>query len=151
MPDKLNVLILATLRIPRCCCGCSKTSRPRALRRPKGRSTPGGAREINRTVHDNLEESKSVYDFVVALCISLGAAPSDMVPFEKYAAAAQGLSRPSSAARALFAGAQYIERADMLVQPIARQKGRSHPVIDSTVAVVDALLERNRTRSIPVQ
>jgi hypothetical protein len=62
--------------------------------------TPGGAREINRTVHDDLEESRLVYDFVVDLCVSLGAAPSDMVPFDKYAAAAQGLLRPSSAARA---------------------------------------------------
>ena len=109
--------------------------------------TPAGAREINRTVHDDLAESRSVYDFVVGLCVSLGAAPADMVPFEKYAAAAQGLSRPSSAARALFAGAQNIERADKLVQLIARQKGRSHPVIDATVALVDAQLERNRRPS----
>ena len=35
------------------------------------------------------------------LCVKLGAAPDDLVPFEKYAAAAQGLTRPSSAARAL--------------------------------------------------
>jgi hypothetical protein len=106
--------------------------------------TPAGAREINRTVHDDLAESRSVYEFVVELCISLGAAPADLVPFEKYAAAAQGLSRPSSAARALFAGAQHIERADKLVQLIARQRGRSHPVLDATVALVDAQLERNR-------
>jgi len=113
--------------------------------------TPGGAREINRTVHDDLAESRSVYNFVVDLCVSLGAAPSDMVPFEKYAAAAQGLSRPSSAARALFAGVQNIERADKLVQLIGRQTGRSHPVIDATVALVDALLERNRKPAVPVR
>jgi hypothetical protein len=113
--------------------------------------TPDGPREISRTVHGDLEESRSVYDFVVDLCVSLGAAPSDMVPFEKYAAAAQGLSRPSSAARALFAGVQNIERADKLVQLIARQKGRSHPVIDSTVALVDSLLERNRRAAAPVR
>jgi hypothetical protein len=106
--------------------------------------TPTGPREINRTVHDNLDESRSVYDFVAGLCVSLGADPSDMVPFEKYAAAAQGLSRPSSAARALFAGAQNIERADKLVQLIGRQKGKSHPVLDATVALVDAQLQRNR-------
>jgi hypothetical protein len=50
-----------------------------------------------------------------------------LVPFEKYAAAAQSLSRPASAARALFNGAPNIERADKLVQLIARQKGLSHP------------------------
>jgi hypothetical protein len=46
------------------------------------------------------------------VCIELGAAPADLVPFEKYAAAASGLTKPSSAARALFAGAPNIERVD---------------------------------------
>ena len=36
---------------------------------------------------------------------SLGAADEDMVPFDKYAQAAEGLGKASSAARALFAGA----------------------------------------------
>src|SRR5436305_7617415 len=44
---------------------------------------------------------RSVYNFVFDLCVKLGAAPSDLVPFEKYAAAAQSLTRPASAARAL--------------------------------------------------
>jgi hypothetical protein len=109
--------------------------------------TRDGARTIQEAVHSNLEESRSVYDFVVDLCLSLGASRSDLVPFEKYAAAAQGLSRPSSAARALFGGAPYIERADMLVQLVARQRGRSHPVIDATVALVSAQLELNRKKA----
>jgi hypothetical protein len=109
--------------------------------------TKDGPRPINQSVHDDPEEARSVYDFVVDLCLLLGAAPSDLVPFDKYAAAARGLSKPSSAARALFAGAPYIERADKLVQLIARQKGRSHPVIDTTVDLVDAQLERNRRSS----
>jgi hypothetical protein len=107
--------------------------------------TKDGPRPINQSVHDDPEEARSVYYFVVNLCLSLGAAPSDLVPFDKYAAAARGLSKPSSAARALFAGALYIERADKLVQLIARQKGFSHPVIDTTVGLVDAQLERNRS------
>jgi hypothetical protein len=106
--------------------------------------TEQGPRPINQSVHDDPEEARSVYDFVLNLCISLGAAPSDLVPFDKYAAAARILSKPSSAARALFAGAPYIERADKLVQLIARQKGLSHPVIDATVGLVDARLEHNR-------
>ncbi len=73
--------------------------------------------------------------------------PADLVPFEKYAAAAQSLSRPSSAARALFAGAPNIERADKLVQLIATQKGLSHPVIDANVALVDELLAVNRKKA----
>src|SRR5215475_14360189 len=100
--------------------------------------TKDGARMIKDAVHSNLEESKSVYNFVVDLCVKLGASRDDLVPFEKYAAAAQGLTRPSSAARALFNGAPNIERADKLVQLIAKQKGLSHPVIDATVALVDA-------------
>ena len=59
-------------------------------------------------------------------------------------AAALGLASPSSAARALYGGAQNIERVDRLVQSIARQKGLSNQVVDETVALVDAQLELNR-------
>ena len=76
----------------------------------------------------------------------LGAKPSDLVPFEKYAAAAQSLSRPASAARALQNGAPNIERADKLVQLIARSKGFTHPAIDAQVALVDRRLEANRQK-----
>ena len=89
----------------------------------------------------------SVYNFVFDLCVKLGASPSDLVPFEKYAAAAQSLSRPASAARALQNGAPNIERADKLVQLIAKQKGMSHPAIDAQVALVDARIEANRKKA----
>jgi hypothetical protein len=52
--------------------------------------------------------------------VKLGANEKDMVPFEKYANAALSLGSPSSAARALAAGAPNIERVDRLVQSIAR-------------------------------
>src|ERR1041384_8704964 len=73
-------------------------------------------RPIKEAVHRDLEASRSVYNWVVKLCVSLGANEKDLVPFEKYAAAAQGLANPSSAARALFGGAPNIERVDRLVQ-----------------------------------
>ena len=98
-------------------------------------------------MHSDPEASRAVYDFVREVCLKLGAAPEDLVPFEKYAAAAKGLVRPSSAARALFAGAQAIERVDKLVQAVAAQKGMRHPVIDETVALVDAQLTRNRKKA----
>ena len=79
--------------------------------------------------------------------MKLGADRSDLVPFEKYAAAAQSLSRPASAARALNNGVPNIERADKLVQLIARQKGMTHPVIDRIVALVDTRLESNRKKA----
>ncbi len=109
--------------------------------------TASGMRTAQEAVYSNIEESKSIYNFVNDICISLGAAPSDLVAFEKYAAAAQSLTRPASAARALQNGAKNIERADKLVQLIARQNGRAHPAIDAIVALVDRRLEINRQQA----
>jgi hypothetical protein len=69
------------------------------------------------------------------------------VPFEKYADAAQSLTRPASAARALQNGAPNIERADKLVQLIGKQKGMSLPAVDAIVALVDARLDANRKKA----
>jgi hypothetical protein len=109
--------------------------------------TKDDMRTAQEAVHSDIETSRSVYNFVNDLCVKLGANPGDLVPFEKYAAAAQSLSRPASAARALQNGAQNIERADKLVQLIARQKGLSHPVIDGIVTLVDARLDANRKKA----
>jgi hypothetical protein len=102
------------------------------------------ARSIKEAVHSDLDASRKVYNWVVELCVKLGADAADLVPFEKYAAAAQGLVRPSSAARALFAGAPDIERVDRLVQGIAAQKGMRLAAVDDIVALVDARLALNR-------
>jgi hypothetical protein len=109
--------------------------------------TRDGMRTAQEAVYSNLDESRSVYDFVNELCVKLGANPNDLVPFERYAAAAKSLSRPASAARALQNGAPNIERADKLVQLIARQKGLSHPSIEATVTLVDARLDANRKKA----
>jgi hypothetical protein len=109
--------------------------------------TRDGMRTAQEAVHSNLEESRSVYNFVFDLCVKLGADPKDLVPFEKYAAAAESLTRPASAARALQNGAPNIERADKLVQLIAAQKGLRNPVIDATVALVDSRLDANRKKA----
>ena len=61
--------------------------------------------------------------------------------------AALSLVRPASAARALNNGVPNIERADKLVQLIAKQKGLSHPAIDAGVALVDARLDANRKKA----
>ena len=102
------------------------------------------ARSIKEAVHTDIKASETIYNWVRELCVKLGASPDDLVPFEKYAAAANTLVRPSSAARALFAGAPNIERVDRLVQGIAAQKGMRNAVLDETVALVDARLELNR-------
>jgi hypothetical protein len=109
--------------------------------------TADGAVDIKDAVHADLEASRAVYNFVVDLCVKLGANRDDLVPFEKYAAAAQSLTRPSSAARALNNGVPNIERADKLVQLIAAQQGLRNAVIDATAARVDARLEANRKKA----
>ncbi|MDA0998016.1 MAG: hypothetical protein O2944_07400 [Proteobacteria bacterium] len=102
---------------------------------------------IKDAVHADIEKSRAVYQFVVDLCVSLGADAADMVPFEKYANAALSLGSPSSAARALAAGAQYIERTDKLVQQIAAQKSKRSDTVDATVAMVDLWLDKNRKKA----
>jgi hypothetical protein len=109
--------------------------------------TKDGMRSIKDAVHTDIEASRSVYNWVVKLCTSLGAVERDMVPFEKYANAANSLASPSSAARALFGGAPNIERVDRLVKAIAAQKGMHSPVVDEIVALVDARLEANRRKA----
>src|SRR5438477_6428491 len=109
--------------------------------------TKDGMRTAQEAVHSDLDTSRAVYNFVNDLCVKLGAAPNDLVPFEKYAAAAQSLVRPASAARALQNGAPNIERADKRVQLIAKQKGLSHPAIDAQVALVDARIAANRAKA----
>jgi hypothetical protein len=106
--------------------------------------TKDGPRTAKEAVHTNLQESRAVYNWVFDLCVKLGASRDDLVPFEKYAAAADSLTRPSSAARALFAGAPNIERVDRLVQAIGKQHGMQNAVLDEIVAMVDRQLEQNR-------
>ena len=99
---------------------------------------------IREAVHGDVDESRRIYDWVAKLCARLGASHDDLVPFDKYAKAAEGLGKPSSAARALFGGAEHIERVDSLVGGIARQHGLWSEVVHEIVALVDERLARNR-------
>ncbi|HEY9531141.1 MAG TPA: hypothetical protein VIQ55_07105 [Burkholderiales bacterium] len=98
---------------------------------------------IREAVHGNPARSREIYDWVVALCLGLGAEAADLVPFDKYAKAADGLGKPSSAARALFAGAAHIERVDRLVESIASQMSLRCDWLSDIVALVDERLVRN--------
>ncbi len=99
---------------------------------------------IRDAVHTDLDESRRIYDWVGDLCVSLGADRADLVPFEKYAKAAEGLAKPSSAARALAAGATHIERVDLLVKTIAQARGLQDPALDLIVDRVEHHLQKNR-------
>ena len=105
-----------------------------------------GIRSIAEAVHGDLESTQGVYQWVVDLCVSMGAEADDMVPFEKYAQAARSLQSPSSAARALSNGVPNIERVDRLVQALAAQRGLRNPSVDETVGRVDDWLVRNRLK-----
>jgi hypothetical protein len=99
---------------------------------------------ISEAVHGNIDRSREIYEWVWELCTRLGAEDADKVPFEKYARAAEGLAKPSSAARALVAGAEHIERVDCLIRRIAGQLGLQSDTLDEIVTLVDDHLARNR-------
>src|SRR5579863_3198731 len=109
--------------------------------------TKDGAVDIKDAVHSDIATSRAVYNWVCGVCEKIGASGSDLVPFEKYAAAANDLIRPSSAARALNNGAPNIERTDRLVQLIGAQLGMRNPIVDQTVATVDERIAANRKKA----
>jgi len=109
--------------------------------------TPDGVRPIKQAVHGDLAASHALYGFVDELAQKLGADPADQVPFEKYANAALGLLKPSSAARAIDGGATQIERVDKVVQTIAMALGMSNPDVAEGVAIVDARLSQNAKKN----
>ena len=109
--------------------------------------TRTGAQSIRDAVHGDQEKSRQIYTWVEDVIVAVGGAKDDLVPFEKYAAAATNLLKPSSAARALEAGAQNIERVDKLVQSLARAHGMDLPEVNEIVATVDFRLQENRKSS----
>ena len=109
---------------------------------------PDGAQPIRDAVHGDLERSRAIFAHVDAIARRLGAKPADQVPFEKYAAAAESLLKPSSAARAILAGAPVIERVDKLVQLIGQTLGMEDSGFDETVATVDAALADKHVRVV---
>ena len=104
---------------------------------------PNGIRSIKEAVHDDIETSRDIYRSVTDLVVRLGATLDSQVPFEKYAKAAEGLLKPSSAARAIDGGAQHIERVDLLVKLIADQLGMGNPAVDEVVETVTSRIAGN--------
>ena len=105
-----------------------------------------GAQPIRDAVHGDVEKSRKIYEHVDAIAQALGASGDAQVPFEKYARAAESLLKPSSAARAIMAGAPVIERVDLLVQKSSHSLGMGLADIDNTVALVDLALANNRAQ-----
>ena len=106
--------------------------------------TSAGPRTIMDAVHHDHGAAREIYGWVDSVVQRLGAKPEDRVPFEKYAIAAKRLLKPSSAARAVAAGACHIERVDKLVQKIGRSFGMRNESVDESIRTVDAQLAMNR-------
>jgi hypothetical protein len=106
--------------------------------------TRSGMRSIRDAVTSDLELSRDIYSHVGDIIMTLGGDAADLVPFEKYAAAAEQLIKPSSAARAVAAGAAEIERIDLLIQLIGGSLRMNNAAIDEIVATIDKALAANR-------
>jgi len=106
--------------------------------------TPSSVQAIRDAVHSNLEESSNMYAWVDALAKTLGADAADLVPFEKYATAAENLLKPSSVARAIDGGSFSIERVDKLVQMVGAELGIQSDAVDLVVKTVDDRIAQNK-------
>ena len=106
--------------------------------------TAGDPVSIREAVQSDLVLSSEIYSAVVSIVLRLGGSADDLVGFDKYVAATDKLIAPSSVARAIAGGATAVERVDKLVQLIGRQYGITHPIIDRTVALIDAALARTK-------
>ena len=109
----------------------------------------GAIRPIAQAVHDDLTASEALYRLVSELARSLGAREADLVPFEAYAKAAQGLTRPSSLARALVNGATRVERIDLLVMRLLAAQGLYPAPLAPIVAQIETRLAENAAAIIP--
>lgn len=105
---------------------------------------PGGTRSIAEAVMSDTAASRSIYETVTALVGDLGARHEDLVSFDAYTKAAVRLSRPSSLARALAAGATAVERIDRLVLNLIVARELDPLAIAPLVERIDAALRRNR-------
>jgi len=107
---------------------------------------------IHQAVNDNSGQSQVLYDGINAALRDLGAPSEALVPFARYAAAAQQLVRPSSLAMALARGATEVERIDLLVSRLLQFANADSKVIDLMNGISDRIaahLETNRNTAIP--
>lgn len=103
-----------------------------------------GERSIKDAVHGDIEKSRGIYGHVESIVRHFGADADDLVPFEKYAKAAENLLKPSSAARSIASGALAVERVDFLVNSIAEQIGKPNADIANVVNCLNDRLAANK-------
>ena len=103
-----------------------------------------GIQPIHDAVHGNIDIAHQMYHWVDDLAQRLGANKSDQVPFDKYAAAAKQLLKPSSVARAIDGGVTNVERVDRIIQTIGRHLGMLNPTVDAIVTTLDQRIAENK-------
>ena len=97
---------------------------------------------IAEAVHSDPDAARRIYDWVLDLARRLGAPEGVLVPFERYAGVAHGLTLPSSLGRGLAAGATAVERIDLLLADIAREVGIDPAPLGPITARIEAQLAR---------
>ncbi|AXI46737.1 hypothetical protein C1J03_12325 [Sulfitobacter sp. SK012] len=110
----------------------------------------GGPVSIREAVNENLSESRLLYEAVNTCLEALGAPNSSLVPFNSYLQAAGQLSRPSSLARGLAAGATAVERIDVIVLNLMREAKSSPAAINIMTGInarITAALAENHVKS----
>ena len=115
---------------------------------------PTNAKTIRSAVWDDLERSRSIYEWVTELCQKLVVSIDKycdlskvLIPFDRYADAAQQLVYPSSVSRGLLNNATEVERVDRLIQGLARSLNAEDESLNSIVSLVDETLMVNRSVS----
>ncbi|MEP7222261.1 MAG: hypothetical protein ABI673_06290 [Novosphingobium sp.] len=105
--------------------------------------SPDGIRSIGETVLSDPAASAVIYAQVLRLLVAMGADERSLVSFASYARAAEGLTRPSSLARALASGAKAVERIDRLVLNLMHLHGITSPEIEAIVATIERQIAVN--------
>ena len=110
--------------------------------------TKDGMRTAQEAVNSNPEESRSVYNFVVDLCVKLGAKPRRSGAVREICRRRAKPLRARPRRRARCKMARPISSAPTSwCSSSRRQKGKSNAAIDAQVALVDARLEANRKKA----
>ncbi len=104
---------------------------------------PDRITSIKDAVWGDIEESETIYQECLEVLRAFSVPEKVMVPFEHYAAAAKGLTKPSSAARAIDAGATKVERSDAVILTMAEHLGAPSQWISRIVRRIDNSIAKN--------
>jgi hypothetical protein len=104
---------------------------------------PGRITSIRDAVWGDIQESETIYQECLEVLRAFSVPEKVMVPFEQYAAAAKGLTKPSSAARVIDAGAIKVERSDAIMLTMAEHLGVPSARISQIVSQINNRITKN--------